>query len=141
MALLYRLMTLTIAASATAWAADAVQCPLKIEVNQRLAVQAPGWSAISDALPHQLAGLTFFDGNPADKASLAPDKQVKINGKSVASWVFPAGDRPTWVACRYAWTEVQLARALPKSTRTCSITYSTGETISGFPVIEKVDCK
>jgi hypothetical protein len=141
MPLFYRFMALCMAASTTVWAADAVRCPPRIEVNQRLAVQVPGWSAISDALPHQLAGLTFFDGNPREKASLAPDKEAGISGKSVASWIFPAGERPTWVACRYAWTEVVLTRELPKGTRTCSVTYSARESIAGLPVIEKIDCR
>jgi len=62
--------------------------PPRIEVNQRLAVQFPGWSAISDQIPQQFAGLTFFDGNPRDQASLAPDKQTTVNGKTVALWTF-----------------------------------------------------
>lgn len=122
-------------------AADAVRCPPRIEVNQQLAVRVPGWSVISDAIPHLLAGLTFFDGNPAGKASLAPDKQAGIGGKTVASWIFPPGDRSVWVVCRYGWTDVVLARELPKNTRTCAVAYSARESIAGLPAIEKVDCR
>jgi hypothetical protein len=140
MRLSHWLLALAIAASTLA-AADAVHCPSTIEVKQQLAAPAPGWSVTSDRMPHQLAGVTFFDGKPEEKASLAPDKQVVIKGKSVASWAFDGSARPIWVACQYAGTNVVLTRELPRSTRTCSITYTTGVTIVGLPVIEKVDCR
>jgi hypothetical protein len=131
---------LTITVS-TLSAADAVHCPPTIQVKQQLAVPVPGWSVTTDGMPHQLAGLTFFDGKPEEKASLAPDKQVAVKGKSVASWMFDVSSRSIWVACQYAWTNVVLTRELPKGTRTCSVTYTAGVTIAGLPVIEKVDCR
>jgi hypothetical protein len=140
MPLSYCLMALAIAVS-TLSAADAVHCPPTIAVKQQLAAPVPGWSVTSDGMPHQLAGLTFFDGKPEDKASLAPDKNVIVKGKSVASWTFEASGRPIWVACQYASTNVVLTRELPKSTRACSVTYTTGVTLAGLPVIEKVDCQ
>jgi hypothetical protein len=128
-------------AGTTLSAADAVHCPPTIQVKQQLAVQVPGWSVTTDGMPLQLAGLTFFDGKPDEKASLAPDKQAAVKGKSVASWTFDASSRPIWVACQYAGTNVVLTRELPKGTRTCSVTYTAGVTIAGLPVVEKVDCR
>jgi hypothetical protein len=136
----YYFIALAIAVS-TLSGADAVHCPPTIAVKQQLAAPVPGWSVTSDGMPHQLAGLTFFDGKPEDKASLAPDNNVVVKGKSVASWIFGVSDRPTWVACQYAGTNVVLTRELPKSTRTCSVTYTAGVTLAGLPVIEQVDCK
>jgi hypothetical protein len=135
-----KLMAFAIAAL-TLSAADVVQCPPTIAVKQQLVAAVLGWSVTSDGMPHQLAGLTFFDGKPEDKASLAPDKNVAGKGKSVASWTFDASGRPIWLACQYAGTNVVLTRELPRGTRTCSITYTAGVTIAGLPVIEKVDCK
>jgi len=140
MPLSYCFMAIAIAVS-TLSAADAVHCPPAIAVKQQLAAPVPGWSVGSDGMPHQLAGLTFFDGKPEDKASLAPDKNVAIKGKNVASWTFDGSARPIWVACQYSGTNVVLTRELPKSTRSCSITYTTGVTIAGLPVIDKVDCR
>jgi hypothetical protein len=137
---LFSLMVFTLG-PAGLFAADLVQCPPRIEVNQRLAVQFPRWSAISDQIPHQFAGLTFFDGNPRDQASLAPDKQTTVNGKTVALWTFGVSGGRIWVACRYAATDVMLTRELPRTVRTCSITYATRETVDGLPVVETVDCK
>jgi hypothetical protein len=140
MRIIFCFMMLTVFAF-TVSAADAIRCPLTIDVKQQLATPIPGWSIASEELPHQLAGLTFFDGKPAEKASLAPDKQVGIKGKTLASWTFEASARPIWVACRYSSTAIVLTRELPKNIRTCTITYSTTETIAGLPVIEKVDCR
>jgi hypothetical protein len=140
MRLFYCFAALTITVSML-WAADTVYCPPTIQVKQQLAAPVAGWSVTTDGMPHQLAGLTFFDGKPEDKASLAPDKQAAVKGKNVASWIFDVSGRPIWVACQYAWTNVVLTRELPKGTRTCSVTYTAGMTIAGLPVIEKVDCQ
>ena len=130
-----------LAAAFTVSAADVIRCPPTIGVKQQLAAQVPGWSIASEGLPRQLAGLTFFDGKPEEKASLAPDKQVGVKGKTVASWTFGVSGRPIWAACRYSSTDIVLTRELPKNIRTCAVTYSKTETIAGLPVIEKVDCK
>jgi hypothetical protein len=124
-----------------AFAFAAADCPAKIEVKQALAEQMPGWSVGSDRTPHLLAGMTFFDGKPEEMASLAPDNRSVSGGKSIAVWTFGATGRPVWVACHYAGTGIILQREFPRNTNSCSITYSTRETIAGLPVIEKVNCK
>lgn len=127
--------------SLMALAIAAPDCPAKIEVKQTLASHLPGWSVGTDDAPHLLAGMTFFDGNPGEKASLAPDSENSHNGKTISLWTFAASARSTWVSCQYAGTDIVLRRELLRSTRACSITYSTNESIAGLPVIEKVECK
>jgi hypothetical protein len=134
------LAALTMAAGC-ATAADQVKCPAQVDVRQQIAAPVAGWSAVMDDLPQRLAGITFFDGKPADKASLAPDSEAKANGKSISTWKFGADGRPVWVACRYAWTTVTLARELPRQVRACSVTYNSRESLAGLPVIEKIDCQ
>jgi hypothetical protein len=131
---------LTLAAGCSK-AADLFQCPAQVDVRQQINVLPPGWSVVLDDLPHRLAGITFFDGKPEDKASLAPDNETKANGKSISTWIFSGGNRPVWVACRYAGTAVTLARELPKLIQACSLTYNLRQTLGGLPVIEKIDCK
>src|SRR5271167_4016216 len=80
-------------------AADPVQCPPVVEVRQQIAAPVAGWSVAMDDLPHSLAGITFFDGKPEEKASLAPDSETKAAGKSISTWSFESGGRPVWVAC------------------------------------------
>ncbi len=122
-------------------AADPIQCPPLIEVHQQIAAPVAGWSVAMDDLPHRLAGITFFDGKPEEKASLAPDSEAKAAGKSVSTWNFGSGGRSEWVACRYAWTTVTLTRELPKPVRSCAVTYNARQSLAGLPLIEKIDCK
>ena len=124
-----------------AFAFAVADCPAKIEVRQTLAEQIAGWLVGYDAAPHLLSGMTFFDGKPEEMASLAPDSHSASGGKDVALWTFGVTGRPVWVACHYAGTGIILKRELPKNTQSCSITYSTRETIAGLPVIEKVNCR
>jgi len=122
-------------------AADPVQCPPVIEVRQQLKTPVAGWSAGLDELPHRLAGITFFDGKPEEQASLAPDSEAKAGTRSVSTWNFGSGGRPVSLLCRYASTTVTLVRELPKSVRTCAVTYNPRQSIGGLPLIEKFDCK
>lgn len=121
--------------------ADQVQCPAKIEVKEQIAAAVAGWTPASDDLPHRFAGLTFFDGKPGEKASLAPDSESKANGKLVSTWKFVSGDRGLWVACHYAGTAVTLTRELPASVRACTVTFNPRQSVGGLPLIEKIDCK
>jgi hypothetical protein len=112
-----------------------------VDVRQQIAAPIAGWSASLDDLKHLLAGVTFFDGKPEERASLAPDKEERANGKIVSTWNFIARDRGVWVACHYDGTSVNLIRELPKQLRTCSVTYKPRQSMSGLPEIEKIDCK
>ncbi len=114
----------------------ATLCPTSVQVKQQLTAPVAGWIAGSDGMPHQLAGLTFYDGKPEEKASLAPDSHVN----NISTWKLDAA-RPAWVECHYAGTDVTLTRELPRGTSVCVVTYKRNETIAGLPVIESVDCK
>lgn len=121
-------------------AADPVGCPMTIQVTEQLAAPVAGWTAASDGMPHLLASLTFFDGKPEEKASLAPDTHLTYRSSSVSIWKF-AQARPTWVMCQYSGTSVTLTRELPRNTSICMVSYARGVTIAGLPVIESVSCK
>jgi hypothetical protein len=136
-----RLLLLFLAGNG-ALAADGIQCPAQVQVRQQIATPIAGWSAGADKTPNQLSGLTFFDGKPEEEASLAPDSQTRQNGKDLLVWNFGAdSNRPTFLVCRYAGTNVTLQRELPKGTRSCKVTYNPKQTIAGLPAIEKIDCK
>ncbi len=125
----------------TAAAADAVQCPARVEARQQISAPVPGWSVSAGDEPHLLAGITFYDGKPEEKASLAPDSETKRNGKTISTWTFASGEHGTWLACRYAWTSVVLTRELPKRVTKCSVVYNTRQEVAGLPEIESIDCK
>jgi hypothetical protein len=132
MPILFPLLALVLAAA---------DCPARIEVKQTLAERIAGWLVGYDDAPHVLSGMTFFDGKPEEMASLVPDSQSASGGRNVAVWTFGATGRPVWIGCHYAGTGIVLQRELPKNTHSCSVTYSTRETIAGLPVIEKVTCR
>jgi hypothetical protein len=128
--------------SATTLAADAVNCPQRIEVNQHLTTPVSGWQSTLDDAPHQFAGITFYDGQPQEKASLVYDSMTKAGGKQVARWNFTAeAGRATWVACSYSGSSVQLVKSLPATIKSCEVTYNPRERLAGLPLIEKIDCK
>lgn len=123
-------------------ASDATLCPPRIDVQQQLETPVSGWTPIFDGTPHQLAGVTLYDGTPQEKASLVYDDIKKTGGKQVASWTFePNSSRPTWVVCSYSGTNIQLSKALPASTRSCQVTYDPSQQVAGMPSIEKIVCK
>ena len=123
-------------------AADAVHCPATIAVRQELTSTITGWTPLEDDTPHSLAGITFYDGPPAEKASLVYDQITRAKGEQVATWSFaPQKDRPIWATCSYAGTAIQLARSLPQSITTCAVRYDPQQQIAGLPLIKNVSCR
>jgi hypothetical protein len=117
-------------------------CPDSVDVNQQLTAPVSGWTTMIDDTPHRLAGITFYDGPPQQRASLIYDQKIRVAGKEIATWHFrPRADRQIWVGCSYASAAIALTKALPPSTKTCSVTYNPGQSIAGLPVIEKIVCK
>jgi hypothetical protein len=123
-------------------AADSALCPSTIRVRQELAAPVAGWTPMEDDTPVQLAGITFYDGPPAEKASLVYDQMTKVGRKQIARWRFtPEAGRPIWVSCNYSGTTIELTRGLPSKTTSCEVTYDPQQQISGLPLIEKIACK
>lgn len=125
---------------ATQGFAEEVHCPESISVKQTLAKQEPGWKEGTSDTPIRLAGVTFLDGPPEQKASLVNEEEGVMNGKQIATWRFGAKSQ-IWLSCRYSGSTIVLSRALPKSTSSCTVTYNPRQTIAGLPLIEKIDCK
>jgi hypothetical protein len=124
------------------FAADTPACPAKIDVRQQLATNAPGWTATQDDSPHQLAGITFYDGPPQQKASLVYDDMAKAGGKQIARWRFtPDSGRQTWIACSYSGTSLELTKSLPPNTSACEVTYDPRQQVAGLPLIDKISCR
>ena len=120
------------------YAADIAVCPTTIAVEpQRLAKPIPGWTALSiDPPRHELESVTFFDGDPKDQASLAPDREDRLQN----SWSFAPQDRPIWLTCHYSRTTVTIGRILPKTVKRCRVTFAANVSIGGLPLIQKIAC-
>jgi hypothetical protein len=126
--------------SATVGIAAEERCPESISVKQTLVKPEPGWQPGTSDLPIRLAGVTFFDGPPEEKASLVNDSESIVKGKQVAVWRFGPQSQ-IWLSCRYASSNIVLSRALTKGTSTCRVTYIPKQTIAGLPAIEKIECE
>jgi hypothetical protein len=122
-------------------AAETIHCPASIATHQELTSSADGWTPLLDDTPNDLAGITFYDGPPAQRASLVYDQIKHGKGEDVATWTFgKQEDRRTWLVCNYAGTAVELSRSLPPQITTCSVTYATQEHIAGLPAIKNISC-
>lgn len=124
-----------------------LKCPASIEVEQQLKTPLEtDWTGfvsepeankpVAAATPvkstHLLAGITLFDGNPSEMASLAPDEEPDAaatdTSKGAATppedapqvWSFPDDvKQPVWLACNYQGSVLVVAKALPAGQKTC----------------------
>jgi hypothetical protein len=117
------------------------QCPATIDVHQQLTTPVEGWTSVNSDSPHRLENITFYDGRPEERVSLAPDASRKSADHETSTWRFsPQSDRRVWMACSYSGTSVSLAQELPAGTRACSVVYDLHQRVDGLPVIKGVSC-
>ncbi|WP_143079798.1 STY0301 family protein [Bosea lupini] len=120
----------------------APQCPAEVETQQQLTAAIPGWRDLRSKTPHRVSQVTFYDGQPSEQVSLAPDATRKVRDREVSTWQFAStSERRTWIECGYAGTSISLAQELPAGTKSCSVTYNPKVRLSGLPRIEQLDCK
>jgi hypothetical protein len=120
--------------------AEEVHCPETISVKQSLAEPVQGWTESTSDMPNLLAGVTFLEGPPEQKASLVYDDEHTVKGKRIATWRFDSQSH-IWLSCGYSGSNIVLSRTLTKGTTVCSVTYNPSQTIAGPPLIEKIECK
>lgn len=117
-------------------------CPGTVSVEQHVAAAPDGWEASLSGAKAQLAMVTFFDGPPAERASLKYDSEEKRKGDWVGTWNFAPNSRGYWIQCAYDSTTVVLSRRLPESVTACKVTYERKVHVtSGLPVVRHVACK
>lgn len=123
-------------------AVAAPQCPAEVGTQQQLTAAVPGWRDLRSKTPHRVSQVTFYDGQPAEQVSLAPDATRKVKDREVSTWQFSStSDRRVWIECGYAGTSISLAQELPAGTKSCSVTYNPKVRLSGLPRIEQLECK
>lgn len=96
-----------------------VDCPSTIATQQSLNNKVAGWEDFIDDLnsTHDFNRVTFYSGHPKMHASLVPDNERSKN----ATWFF--GHGTIWMACGYSNTDVQLIQQIPRSIKSCTVTY------------------
>lgn len=117
-------------------------CPQKIEVEQRATSLPAGWDAGQSTATVPLASVTFFDGPPAERASLKYDTEERQKRDWVAFWNLAPNARGYWISCGYENTTVVVSRRLPEHIRSCAVTYERRKRgKAGLPGIKNISCK
>ena len=132
---------LAVAALATAPSPSLVDCPRTLAVEQKPLEVPAGWSAADDGSPHRLAQVTFFDGLPAELASLVYDDEASAEKEWTGIWHFEPNPRGYWIACAYSGTSVVLSRRLPAEVKVCRVTYEKESREGPVGEIERIDCR
>src|SRR5687768_2547832 len=109
-------------------------CPATVSVEQRVAAAPDGWEASLSGAKSQLAMVTFFDGPPAERASLKYDSEEKRKGDWIGTWNLAPSSRGYWIQCAYDSTTAVLSRRLPDGVTACKVTYERRVHVtSGLP--------
>lgn len=107
--------------------AEVLPCPASLEIRETLASQVPeGWALKSGDASRYLAGVSFFDGDPAEQVSLAPTRDTRSGNDRIAIWSFGKSSKSIWLACRYLQSGLSLTRALPATYTQCRLLYAPG---------------
>jgi hypothetical protein len=118
-----------------------VSCPMKIDVEEKIAAPQPGWTEGLSGLPTELAGISVFDGPPEELADLVPDDGVDAADARSDIWNLPKNDRGYWLTCRYSSTTVTLTRQLPATVTRCEAVYEKElHFVGGDSVVRSVAC-
>ena len=99
------------------------QCPAAVQTKQSLTISHHGWTASNEETRFPLVSIRFSDGDPSDKAWLAPDGSKK---PTVQYWNLPKSNRGYWISCGYGSTNIILYSQLPKYATKCEVWLDIG---------------
>ena len=124
-----------------AWAQQT--CPPSLAVEQKASAPAPDWTVSYSDYKTAIAGVTVFDGPPAEQASLVPDNEQTTKEDVIQTWKLAKSDRGYWLQCAYANTTAQIYRRLPASVTRCEVSYERNVRfgLGGGLVVKSVTCK
>jgi hypothetical protein len=112
-------------------------------VAQRASAPGAEWTVSYSGYDTAVAGITVFDGPPAEQASLVPDKERSNEDTVFQTWQLPKSDRGYWLQCEYANTTAQISRRLPPDVSRCEVASERNVRFGGEGrrVIKSVKCK
>ena len=132
-----------VAYSSLALAAENVQCPSSLVVEQTLRDPPAAWAVAHTPGQVGLASITFYEGPPQDMASLVYDKRTAHGTTWEATWHFaPQAPDGYWVSCTYERTDITLSKRLPSDVTLCVVSYEKDTALAnGLPVIKAMRCQ
>ena len=117
-------------------------CPQTLVVEQRASAPDANWTVTYSGYDTAIAGVTIFDGPPANQASLLPDNEETTTYRVFQTWKL-ARNGSYWLQCNYANTTAQISRRLPEGVTRCEVTYDANVRFGGGGgrVVKEVRCK
>src|SRR5712692_5668824 len=118
-------------------------CPPALAVEQKASAPGADWTVTYSGYNTAIAGVTIFDGPPANQASLLPDREQMTSDTVFQTWKLAKNDSGYWLQCDYANTTAQIYRRLPASVTRCDVTYERNVRFGGEGrrVVKSVSCK
>jgi hypothetical protein len=118
-------------------------CPPTLAVEQKASAPSTEWTISSSGYNTALAGVTIFDGPPANQASLMPDNEQMSADTVFQTWKLGKNDAGYWLECDYANTTAQIYKRLPANVSRCDVTYERNVRFGGEGrrVVKSVRCK
>ncbi|HEY6299869.1 MAG TPA: STY0301 family protein [Candidatus Binatus sp.] len=117
-------------------------CPATIVVEQRASAPGPDWAVTYSGYETAVAGVTIFDGPPAEQASLVPDNEKTVGDNIIQAWQLPKSERGYWLQCNYANTTAQISRRLSANVTRCEVVLDHNMHFGGGGnVVKSVNCK
>jgi len=118
-------------------------CPPTLAVEQKASAPSTDWTVSSSGYNTALAGVTIFDGPPANQASLLPDGEQTTSDMVFQTWKLGKNDAGYWLECDYANTTAQIYERLPASVSRCEVSYERNVRFGGEGrrVVKSVRCK
>jgi hypothetical protein len=142
-----KLITLSLIAVACAITAPNLACaqetcPPTLKVEQKAVSPDADWNVAYSGYDTALAGVTIFDGPPANQASLAPDREHMTHDTVSQTWKLTKSGAGYWLECEYANTTAQISRRLPASVSRCDVVLERNVHFGeGRRVVKSVSCK
>ena len=99
-------------------------CPATIAPAETVSVG--GWSSLATrgAVDRRLAGVSFSDGDPANRVYLMPDDTTAAPGGRTERYDFRVPSlSAVWVSCQYDGSALSLARATAFKGKQCTLRY------------------
>jgi len=139
----FSLITFACATLAPHLARAEATCPPTLAVEQKASAPSTEWTISSSGYNTALAGVTIFDGPPANQASLMPDNEQMSADTVFQTWKLGKNDAGYWLECDYANTTAQIYKRLPANVSRCDVTYERNVRFGGEGrrAVKSVRCK
>lgn len=98
------------------------ECPASLDASSKVTAMPKGRIPVSGETPFPFDNITIFYGNPKDRVSMVPDRDLEEtkDGKTgVSEWQFPGGAKNIWFTCSYRGTPSSLGVKVPNGMLRC----------------------